>query len=227
MWLIQILLVTACLQEVLSITCYNCTSDEFFDDDGRPFDPDCGSLQYDGLTAESSHYTYCITVLWESGAVIRGFFHETSGFEDGECRDNDPHWGECFCTHDRCNTGNYCEQCDYIWPPITNITTAAPTTLASTNEPITTTEGSSLICYHCVDCSSIDDSTPVIQDPAFSSCVSTVFLTSTEVVRGGTRELRPDGECEQYNSILSCWCSTDFCNDEIFGQLNKASLDDN
>ncbi|CAL4059745.1 unnamed protein product, partial [Meganyctiphanes norvegica] len=232
MRLIQILFMTFCLQEALCITCYRCTNDVSIDDNNRPFDPDCGSLQYDGITVDLD-YDYCIIVLWENGALSRGVFNATSGYEDGECRDylSTWGWGECLCTQDLCNTGNFCEQCDFPWVPPTTAeqtttahVTTTPITATSTSEPeATTTEGSGLICYHCADCSNIDDSIPVIQDSSFSSCVSTVFLNSEHVIRGGSKEPRPDGECEQFEATFSCWCSSDNCNDQTFSQIMDLS----
>ncbi|CAL4088153.1 unnamed protein product, partial [Meganyctiphanes norvegica] len=234
MKLIQILLVAFGLQEAFSINCYSCTNDENIDDDHeRPFDLECGHLQYEGIS-NSSDYNYCFIELWDNGAVSRGIFDQFSGYEDGDCQGYGHPWGSCICTSDLCNTGNFCEHCNFPWVPpttmaftstdhITTVPTKTTTSNESTSTPITTTTGGSgLICYHCVNCSNIEDTTPVIQDSAFSLCVSTVFLNSGEVVRGGTKEQRPDGECEQYNYMLTCWCSLDFCNNKTFAELKES-----
>ncbi|CAL4126413.1 unnamed protein product, partial [Meganyctiphanes norvegica] len=84
--------------------------------------------------------------------------------------------------------------------------TSSATTLTSAKPP------GSLRCYNCINCSSVDeDSTDVLEDE-FLACTTIIFLDSTEVIRGGTYDEHPDGECVEHTASVSCWCSHDLCN---------------
>ncbi|CAL4083283.1 unnamed protein product, partial [Meganyctiphanes norvegica] len=98
---------------------------------------------------------------------------------------------ECRCEGSFCNTDNFCEQCD---PPTTPGTTEPPTTTDAT--PATTSESTTtLSCYHCIDCDTVDeDTTPIVEDN-FLSCSTIAFLNNGEVIRGGSQDAHPDGEC--------------------------------
>ncbi|CAL4099547.1 unnamed protein product, partial [Meganyctiphanes norvegica] len=118
MKLVQLLVMTVGVQEVLSITCYKCTNDILWKPH-FPYDPECGLLNYDGHThtANYSEFDYCTTILWMNGAVSRTIFEASNSFDDGECREYSDEWWECICVGDSCNTGSYCEQCNYPWVP--------------------------------------------------------------------------------------------------------------
>ncbi|CAL4128746.1 unnamed protein product, partial [Meganyctiphanes norvegica] len=93
-------------------------------------------------------------------------------------------------------------------PPLTTDTT----TLTTSNPPPRTTDDTNIACYQCMGCSSLDPSTPVISDANYQSCVTTVFLSDSNVIRGATYDQHPDGECIQTTEILSCWCTSSLCN---------------
>ncbi|CAL4065488.1 unnamed protein product [Meganyctiphanes norvegica] len=89
--------------------------------------------------------------------------------------------------------------------PVTTTDPTSPTTTSS--DPATT-----LRCYHCIDCGTVDeDTTPIIEDN-FLSCSTIMILESVEVIRGGSYDAHPDGECVEHTESLSCWCNGDLCN---------------
>ncbi|CAL4059880.1 unnamed protein product, partial [Meganyctiphanes norvegica] len=180
-------LVIGVTQAISSITCYSCTDDP----DWGIYDPDCAKYSYTGLSKTENDYDGCAIIIYADGYLWRGF---SSGNDDGEC----VVWSratECYCKGDYCNTGSYCSQCGYPRPT-----------------PASTTPAISLACYQCIDCSIVDSSTPVISDASYQSCVTTVVLNDVNVIRGGSYDHHPDGECAQDSEILSCWCSSNLCN---------------
>ncbi|CAL4080491.1 unnamed protein product, partial [Meganyctiphanes norvegica] len=100
-------------------------------------------------------------------------------------------------------------QCGYPKP------TPSSTTM-TTVEP--SPPSGSLSCYTCFNCPAIDESTPVIEDATFVTCVSIFPLEFSEVIRSGSDEDHPDGACIQHSQTLMCWCSTDLCNDGVLPQ---------
>ncbi|CAL4228685.1 unnamed protein product [Meganyctiphanes norvegica] len=207
-WLICCLLTIRGLQQVdCTSSCYECTDDQAYTD--FPYDPDCGSFGYHGDSIlDSGIEDMCSIVILNSGGIIR---RANRGFSDGQCR-YQPSYTQCFCAGAFCNTNSFCGQCEYPRP--TPSTTYASSTLTTMK---LSTPGSSLSCYSCIDCPTVDVSTPVVEDASFVTCVSTVLLSSgTEVVRGGSDEDHTDGECLQHSESLMCWCSSDLCNDGTF-----------
>ncbi|CAL4229961.1 unnamed protein product, partial [Meganyctiphanes norvegica] len=227
-----------------NLTCYNCHDDP---DGGSytytPYDPDCGHFYYNGNTDERVDAGLtCVTVIENSGYVTRGIYM-SPGHADGECYYGSS-YTRCHCTGDSCNTASYCEQCRYPKPtPSTTEVTTHPTskstigtteaTSLTTKEPISTTTDDIAItttnqlewlkCYNCIDCSSVDESTPVIEDENFITCVTIMVVISKEVdvVRGGSYDEYVDGECVQHSEIFSCWCTSNLCNDKKFGHIQE------
>ncbi|CAL4063254.1 unnamed protein product [Meganyctiphanes norvegica] len=91
--------------------------------------------------------------------------------------------------------------------------TTSPATVTSPST-VTASPGAGLICYSCFDCPLTDSSTQVIQDPDYTTCF-TSFVTmelGSFVVRGGEQADRQDGECDQTDSTISCYCVHNLCN---------------
>ncbi|CAL4096471.1 unnamed protein product [Meganyctiphanes norvegica] len=185
--------------------CYDCSDNpnNFF-----PYDPDCGKYDYNNLNfSVTGERENCLITIDYHGSINRG---GTSGteHEDGDCDYDGSSSTTCWCKGDYCNTDSYCSQCGYPKPTPTE----AVTTSATTELP-----GSSLQCYNCIGCSSVEEgTTPVVED-GFLSCMTTVFLDSSQVIRGGNYEEHPDGECIGNSETFSCWCSQDLCNNDQIG----------
>ncbi|CAL4082511.1 unnamed protein product [Meganyctiphanes norvegica] len=237
------LLVTAC---ALPHYCYYCTNNPGGDDgeSDRPYDPTCGDRDYKGSYTypTSSDRDRCCTIIYANGYISRSLF--TNSVEDGGCYHGgslDKERVDCICTTSSgCNTGSYCEQCDFPFttlhttsatttsqvttsPPITTITTTA-------DESSTTSQTMYLSCYSCYDCPEVDTNTQVVQGPEISSCVTTILMNSRThvVIRGDSRDDDiVDGECQQHDEALSCWCTSDLCNDQIVTQLLGLQKDNN
>ncbi|CAL4151182.1 unnamed protein product, partial [Meganyctiphanes norvegica] len=208
------------------VICYKCSD--------RPgsdwYDADCGAYDYRG-NAETvvGDWDICYIQIYDNGYVTRSY---ARGPDDGDCGYGSV-WTYCYCKGDYCNTHSYCEQCGY--PKPTPETTEHPTIhTETTTEPlpsttytnyVTTTDlkststdattivpATSLRCFHCIDCATVSEgTTPIIEDQ-FLSCSTIVFLNSAEVIRGGTYEEHPDGECVEHTGSVSCWCSENLCN---------------
>ncbi|CAL4188365.1 unnamed protein product [Meganyctiphanes norvegica] len=174
------------------ITCYFCTDGP----SGHPYDSECSEYSYNGLTTIGDFDT-CFLEIYDEGYLRR--YVGSSGHADGDCVYGLGYTG-CFCEGNLCNTESYCSQCGY----------PKPTPGTSTTTELTTTSGI-LSCYECIGCPNVDSSTPVISDASYLSC-TTVVLNDANVIRGGSYDHHPDGECAQDDDILSCWCSSNFCN---------------
>ncbi|CAL4114343.1 unnamed protein product [Meganyctiphanes norvegica] len=218
-------------------TCYHCTNNPGGDHAHRPIDPACGDRDYNGNQTHSTDSTYgfCCTVIYDSGYITRSESKTDLNYDAGGCY-YESHRVFCACSsHDLCNTGMFCEQCDF--PFSTLHTTTVTTTTTTTSEVITTfsttniitaTSGASttspteaLSCYSCYDCPEVDANTKVVQDQDIASCVTTIILDeeSHSVFRGDTHQEFIDGECRQYDGSLSCWCQTQLCNDHAVARL--------
>ncbi|CAL4117566.1 unnamed protein product [Meganyctiphanes norvegica] len=199
-------LVIGAAQVTTAVTCYYCTDEPGWFN----YDPDCADYSYNGTTQTRDGYNACYIDMYIDGFMWRGV-HIGPGHDDGDCY-YEWYYTECYCIGDYCNTESYCSQCHTTIEVNTLTTTNPPppttdeTTFPSTTSPI------SLTCYHCVGCSSIDSSTPVISDASYQSCVMTVILNSGNVIRDGSYDQHPDGECVEYMDVLSCWCSSSICN---------------
>ncbi|CAL4122200.1 unnamed protein product, partial [Meganyctiphanes norvegica] len=178
--------------------------------------PSCGEYHYRGHTETYSGNYGCEILLFDNGYVTRT--SPSYGFEDGECIYHSD-YTSCVCKDDNCNTDSYCSQCGYPKPtpdPTTEVTT--PTTsnpTASTTDAITPTTSQpsySLTCYNCIGCFSVDEGTTEVIEDEFMSCMTTVFLDRSQVIRAGSHEEHPDGECVGNEETISCWCSQDLCN---------------
>ncbi|CAL4152710.1 unnamed protein product [Meganyctiphanes norvegica] len=205
------------------VTCYECSDDP--NDSSLPwYDPQCAKYDYNGLTYNYKNYDGCLLRIYDSGYVYRGAYN--GPYEDGDCGPWS-YYNECYCQGSYCNTDSYCEQCGFSPPTprttehTTETTTDSLTTIdtspATTTEPASPTTTSSdpattLRCYHCIDCGTVDeDTTPIIEDN-FLSCSTIMILESVEVIRGGSYAAHPDGECVEHTESLSCWCNGDLCN---------------
>ncbi|CAL4062135.1 unnamed protein product [Meganyctiphanes norvegica] len=196
-----------------SITCYMCTDDPMI---GFPYDPACGDYSYSGRAETWDGADTCYITINEGGYMLRGIY-VGQGHGDGDCTYGIGYTA-CYCKGGLCNTESYCSQCGYPMPTPGSSTTIETTTLTTTNPPTTdasTISPDTLTCYQCMGCSSVDSSTPVNSDTSYQSCVTTISLSSGYVIRGGSYDQHPDGECAQHTEIITCWCSTkDLCNDE-------------
>ncbi|CAL4085827.1 unnamed protein product [Meganyctiphanes norvegica] len=94
----------------------------------------------------------------------------------------------------------------------TTIKTPPPSTAATT--ATTTKQIGSPNCYNCLGCSSVDEGTTQVVEDEFMSCMTTLVLDSLLVIRGGSYEEHPDGECIGNTQTFSCWCTGECCNDK-------------
>ncbi|CAL4177196.1 unnamed protein product [Meganyctiphanes norvegica] len=197
-----------------SLTCYSCRDDPSYIGSDI-YDPQCGAYDYDGQISTKER-DGCYIVIYDSGYVKRG--GEFGQFEDGDCKYG-PVYTECYCKRFLCNTDSYCEQCG-VSPPTpgtTEHTTTEPLTTTYTTPATTSESTTTLSCYHCIDCNTVDeDTTPIIEDN-FLSCSTISFLNSAEVIRGGSQGAHPDGECLVTTATVTCWCNGDLCNKHTIG----------
>ncbi|CAL4122142.1 unnamed protein product [Meganyctiphanes norvegica] len=190
-------LVVGAARVTSAFTCYKCNNIL-----GDPdFDRNCPVYSYNGKP-DIHIWEACYIEFYVGGLTLRRGTNG-SGYYDGYCTHGSGYTG-CYCKADLCNTNSNCSQC---YPTQTPTTDAASTTL-----PSTTSSPDSLACYQCVGCSSVDSSTPVISDASYQSCVTTVVLNSGNVIRDGSYDQHPDGECAQDEETKSCWCSSNRCN---------------
>ncbi|CAL4181390.1 unnamed protein product [Meganyctiphanes norvegica] len=175
-------------------TCYHCSD---IPNDSLPYDSECSEYSYDGLTT-TTVFEVCFIEIQDEGYMRRGT--GSSIYADGDCV-YESGYTRCYCEGDLCNTESYCSQCGY----------PKPTPGTSTTTEVTTTSPGILSCYECIGCPSVDSSTPVFSDASYLSC-TTVVLNDANVIRGGSYDHHPDGECAQDDGILSCWCSSNLCN---------------
>jgi len=222
------------IQVASALTCYSCSDDP---NSLFPYDPECGIYSYNNVEntiEDTTPREICYILLKNNGNVQRGKNNNGGKYDDGDCRYGTS-FTECYCTGDLCNTDSYCSQCGYPKPTPVATETTTSTTSTTTTTPSTTSEaptttlstttesssGGSLTCYNCFDCPSIDqNSTPVVEDEEFLTCVTSVLLNiKDEVVRGGSFDDRQDGECVQFDGVFSCWCTSSLCNGNIVGQM--------
>ncbi|CAL4094661.1 unnamed protein product, partial [Meganyctiphanes norvegica] len=194
---VVLVLTTTVVQFTTAEICYGCTDDPDDSDNFPPYDAECAQYDYRGH-ANDWGSDGCSIKVYDNGYITRMY---ASGHEDGDCVYGSG-YTECFCTGVCCNTDSFCEHCTGL---TTEDTTVTITTSSSTTSPAT------LKCYECINCDNVDDATPVIEGE-YMSCVTTIMLESGEVIRGGSSEEHPDGECSQNAATLSCWCSKDICN---------------
>ncbi|CAL4096304.1 unnamed protein product [Meganyctiphanes norvegica] len=196
------------IQVTEALTCYHCTNDPR-ENTGFPYDANCGQYDYHGDSTVQGDDTTCYVALWNDRYVQRGRLG-SHAYDEGDCR-YESLFTQCFCKGELCNTNSFCAECGYPRPTPTTTeqitSTTYPTTL--TKEP-----GMTLRCYSCIDCPRVEDSTPVIEAD-FLTCVSTIFLNNAEVIRSGSYEDQLDG-CIQNAETISCYCSSDICNDYHF-----------
>ncbi|CAL4083909.1 unnamed protein product, partial [Meganyctiphanes norvegica] len=208
------LVVGAAQVTTATATCYRCSDDP---GDFLPYDPECSEYSYHGITDTHSSDT-CFIEIQDGGYLGRG----TSGsHEDGDCVYGSS-YTRCYCEGDLCNTESYCSQCGYPKPTPGTSTTTEVTTLTTTNPPPPTTDDTTytstttpgiLSCYECIGCPSVDSSTPVISDASYLSCTTVVtVLNDANVIRGGSYDHHPDGECAEDSEIVYCWCTSNLCN---------------
>ncbi|CAL4096952.1 unnamed protein product, partial [Meganyctiphanes norvegica] len=104
------LLVAAVAGSLAQIYCYDCSSDESFDD----YDPNCGNNNYQGRVDFCPDCDCCRTEVNDDGSVYR--FSDV-GNTDGTCWKGKD-FVACWCTDDYCDTG-LCEHCDVEEPVVT------------------------------------------------------------------------------------------------------------
>ncbi|CAL4110766.1 unnamed protein product, partial [Meganyctiphanes norvegica] len=207
-------------------TCYRCSDDP---EDGLPYDPECSEYSYNGIIG--IQLDACFIEIQDGGYLRRG--NSASWHDDGDCVYGSS-YTRCYCKEDLCNTESFCSLCGYPKPTPGTSTTTEVTTLTTTKPPpSTTTEVTTttnppplttddttltstttpgiLSCYECIGCPNVDSSTPVISDASYLSC-TTVVLNDANVIRGGSHEHHPDGECTVDSEIVYCWCSSNLCN---------------
>ncbi|CAL4089870.1 unnamed protein product, partial [Meganyctiphanes norvegica] len=215
----------------------------------RPYDRDCGTRYYNGSLTSHTDSTAdrCCTLIKKNGYLTRTTINILG---DGGCDVlNDSHGdGEevvaCACTTSNlCNTGSFCEQCDFpfstLHTTIATTTTTSPTTTiisktseatstsptttirTTTSDVATTTTTEPLSCYSCYDCPEVDTNTQVVQDSAIASCVTTILLNldNRMVIRGESHDSMTDGDCRQHGDAISCDCNTSYCNGQLAVQL--------
>ncbi|CAL4126398.1 unnamed protein product [Meganyctiphanes norvegica] len=214
-------LVIGAAQVATAFTCFEC-SDHPQWSYWYLFDPGCGDFGYNGFITDTPGDS-CEMIVYDDGYTSRG--HDYNHREDGYCH-YEPGYTMCYCKGDLCNTEGFCAQCEYPRPtPGTSTTTEATTstdetTLTTSKPPSPTTDATSttspdsLACYQCVGCTAVDSSTPVISDASYQSCVTTISLSSGNVIRGASYDQHSDGECIQNTVSLFCWCSEGLCNDK-------------
>ncbi|CAL4177386.1 unnamed protein product [Meganyctiphanes norvegica] len=222
--LITALLTTAAVQLTTAWnTCYYCSDDPSWIGSDW-YDTECAAYDYRGLTVEHTG-TGCYIRIYDSGYVSRGPI--SGDFEDGDCY-HLRGYITCFCKDKNCNTDSYCEQCFSTLTPSTpeqttvtttepltstyTTTTAEPTSPTTDASPATTIDpAANLSCYNCMNCASVDeDTTPTIEDN-FLSCSTILVLESGLVIRGGSYDAHPDGECVTNTATVQCWCTSDIC----------------
>ncbi|CAL4113902.1 unnamed protein product [Meganyctiphanes norvegica] len=214
--------------------CYQCTNnpDEY---SYSTYDSTCGDRDYSGNYTYATTPTYdrCATIISANGYISRDGFSASAGIEDGGCYHVSPNDGEkvmCICTSvNLCNTGTYCEQCDFPFSTLhtTTATTKATTTTTTattttTSEVSTTSSSEELSCYTCYDCPDVDESTQVVQDPKITSCLTTILiLNEATIIRGESFDDVIDGDCHQHGESLTCWCKSSLCNGQAMVELEN------
>ncbi|CAL4151571.1 unnamed protein product [Meganyctiphanes norvegica] len=200
----------------VEITCYECTDNP---DGTHTYDSLCGSYHYQGHTENRNGSDTCGIQIFDNGHIYR--FIAGNIFYDGECYYDGSNTA-CFCKGVLCNTDSFCAQCGYPRPTpgtteatTTTVTTtpAPPTTDATTTMTTTSDPVHGVKCFSCVGCFNVEEgTTPVVED-GFTSCMTTVYWQDrSQVIRGGSYQEHPDGECIGNTEQFSCWCSTDLCN---------------
>ncbi|CAL4162021.1 unnamed protein product, partial [Meganyctiphanes norvegica] len=190
---------------------------------GVMHDATCGDIEYAGnyTIQTTSTFDRCCTIIEANGNIIRDTFFGNWNVEDGGCH-YETNRVYCICTSgDLCNTGTYCEQCDFPFSTPPTTTTTVSTT--RTSEVTTTSSFEPLSCYSCYDCPEVDASTHVVQDPDITSCLTTILILdigTTIMIRGETRGNDViDGDCLQHGESLTCWCKSPLCNDQSMAQI--------
>ncbi|CAL4069473.1 unnamed protein product [Meganyctiphanes norvegica] len=201
-----------------SITCYSCTNDPHLHGSAQ-YDADCGEPNYDGYYGTSAPTDQfkrgCATIIYDNGYIWRGWATDTE--VAGEvCQHTD--WQgsglQCWCMEDKCNA-HLCDECFD-----TTTTTVATTTTTTTQQP----PSKGLSCYSCVDCPTVDESTTVVFDEDFLTCV-TIMTCPETVVRSGGLDAYPDGECYVNDgTILFCHCTTSLCNRGASADMDGSTL---
>ncbi|CAL4179628.1 unnamed protein product [Meganyctiphanes norvegica] len=200
-FILLVALTTASVQPTNGyVTCYQCYEDPT-ESDSDWYDPLCGAYDYHGLwtSVGDSYWIGCHIKIYDNGYVRRG---GVEGDFPTELCSYDSDSTSCFFKGSFSNTGSYCEECGY----------PKPTPGTTTSDPATT-----LRCYHCIDCGTVEEgTTPIIEDN-FPSCSTILLLGSNEVIRGGSYDAHPDGECATTTDSVQCWCNGDLCNKNTIG----------
>merc|ERR1711962_186545 len=183
-----------------AIKCYNCENDPRYIEQTL-YDEDCGNPDYhngDHVEEDDTPGNTCGITVWRDGYVSR-FLFGANWDKDCYCTGD---FCNCYCTGDFCNTGNLCEYC-------------YTTTVPESSTPVhSTSSRDPLQCYSCSNCSTVDKSTPVIQDEQYHSCVTKVNLDNNEVIRSASSVLHIHGECMEDQNYYNCWCNENLCNYE-------------
>ncbi|CAL4187677.1 unnamed protein product [Meganyctiphanes norvegica] len=196
-------------------TCYECSTDP--ESAGSTYDEDCGDPSYDGNYYVSTSQPGCATFILDNGYMWRGFATQ-SDIEGEVCQHGyfASSGLQCWCIGYKCNS-HLCEECIDATTTTTTATTTTTTTTIAATIPTTTEHQPSkgLSCYSCVGCPTVDETTPVVFDEDFLTCV--IIETSPEhVVRSGGLYAYPDGECYvSDHNVLFCHCTTSLCNGSL------------
>jgi len=133
----------------------------------------------------------------------------------------------CQVTLDATSTTELPETTNPTLPSETTIWTETPMTtteLPETTDPTepsettiwtetpTTTAGLSELCFSCLDCADVDDTTNKKAKANNESCFTTIYGTGDIVIRGVSPNYHQDGDCELINSMVYCFCNQNLCN---------------
>ncbi|CAL4152790.1 unnamed protein product [Meganyctiphanes norvegica] len=99
--------------------------------------------------------------MWDNGYIWRG--HPRGELEGDMCQ-RIPDL-QCWCLEDKCNS-HLCEEC------VDTTTTIAATTTTTTTTTTQQPPSKGLSCYSCVDCPTVNETTTVVFDEDFLTCVT-------------------------------------------------------
>ncbi|CAL4114266.1 unnamed protein product, partial [Meganyctiphanes norvegica] len=194
------------------VSCYACTDDP--NDTNYFHDANCSTYDYGGFVLHNMFEDYCNIHINDNGYIERHV--SINAHEDGGCLYYADHT-TCVCKGNYCNTHSYCEHCFPTTATTEPTTTSTPPPPATTKPPTTdasteTTSEHTLRCFNCIGCSNVEEGDTAVIEDEFLACMTAVVLDSGVVIRGGSYEEHPDGECVGNTGTIECWCNQDLCN---------------